>query len=356
MKNDQRRARIGIIGCGTITQNVHIPSIERLPDDIELVALSDVDLNLARQVARLHHVETVYQDYREMLAKASLDAVMITVGDPLHVPIALEALAAGKDVFVEKPLGTTVEECLHLRDAASRTDRFVQMGNMRRFDAGVVYARDAVAGTIAEVQSFNAWYRSSAASFSTSGGAYLPTIRPPGYRRPDWKLDREKYALDAHASHLFDHIRFVVGAPKRIQAILGSRGENYSFQGTMELENGAVGRFELTYETSAPWSEGLEVYGTNGSVRLDMAPVAEHRASFVKVFDASTLQTVEPYLTTGGMYVNQLKGFAQAVLRQIEPRSTVHDGLAVMRDIRATRQSVASGGIPVQLPRPESNE
>lgn len=347
--NDDRRARIGIIGCGTITQNVHIPAIQRLPEEVELVALSDVDEWVLNAVAQEYRVPSTYTDYRTMLAEADIDAVMVTVGDPLHVPIALEAIAAGKDVFVEKPMGTSVQECERLRDAVEASDRFVTMGNMRRFDTGVAYARDAVCEMIGEVQSFNAWYRSTASSLSIGQGAYLPTIRPPGYARPDWKMDRPKYALDAHASHLFDHIRYVVGAPSRLQAFRGRRGEQYSWAGSMELPDGAVGRFELTYETAAPWSEGVEVYGTRGSVRLEMSPVVQHRASHVEVFDAESRQTIQPLLGGGSMYLNQMQGFARAILRLEPPRSTVHDGLAVIRDIEATRSSVELGGLPVDL-------
>lgn len=346
---DNRRARIGIIGAGTITQNVHIPAIQRLPEEVELVAISDIDKWVLNEVAEEYRVPSAYTDYRRMLSEADIDAVMVTVGDPLHVPIALEAIAAGKDVFVEKPMGTSVAECETLRDAVEASDRFVTMGNMRRFDTGVAYARVAVQEMIGDVQSFNAWYRSTAPSLSVSQGAYLPTIRPAGYARPQWKQDRAKYALDAHASHLFDHIRYVVGAAARLQAFRGVRNDQYSWAGSMELGDGGVGRFELTYETAAPWSEGVEVYGTKGCVRLEMSPVVQHRASSVEVFLAESQQTVRPHLGAGSMYLNQMQGFARAILRLDQPRSTVHDGLAVIRDIQATRASVEAGGVPVDI-------
>ncbi|RGE19176.1 Gfo/Idh/MocA family protein [Leucobacter sp. wl10] len=344
MTSNSGGARIGIVGAGTITQNVHIPAIQRLPGEVELVAIADMERSVLDQVATANRIPDTYTDYREMFARPDIDAVMLMVGDPLHVPLAIEAIEAGKDVFVEKPMGTTVEECLRLRDAVRASDRFVQIGNMRRYDAGVAFARHAVAELIGEVQSFDAWARCASSDFSNSAGAYLPTIRPAGYARPDWKLDRPKYALDAHSSHLFDHIRYVVGAPQTLSAIRGQRGENYSWQGLMDLGDGGVGRFELTYETAAPWSEGLMVYGTRGTVTLEMSPVAEHRPSRVEVFDTESNRFITPYLIgEASMYLNQMRGFGRAVRREEPPRSTVDDGLAVVMDIAATRQAVDTG-------------
>ena len=63
--------------------------------------------------------------------------MIIAIADQFHVDAALRALAAGKHVLVEKPLGTTVESCRELRDRAAGTGLVVQVGNNRRFDPGV---------------------------------------------------------------------------------------------------------------------------------------------------------------------------------------------------------------------------
>ena len=67
----------------------------------------------------IHQPKVAYADYDAMLADPQVDAVIIAIADQFHVPAALKAIAAGKHVLVEKPLGTAVEPCRELRDKAS---------------------------------------------------------------------------------------------------------------------------------------------------------------------------------------------------------------------------------------------
>ena len=75
-----------------------------------------------------------------------VEAVIIAIADQFHVPAALKAIAAGKHVLVEKPLGTAVEPCRELRDQAAAAGLVVQVGNNRRFDPGIAFARDFIVG------------------------------------------------------------------------------------------------------------------------------------------------------------------------------------------------------------------
>jgi predicted dehydrogenase len=344
-----RPVRLGIIGVGTIAQNVHIPSIQRHPELATLVALCDVDVAVARRVAAVSGNPGVFGDHRQMMAECELDAVLVTVADSLHVRVATDAIHAGLDVFVEKPLASNLAEAVTFRELVARTDRVVQVGNMRRYDPGVVAARVAVAEVLGEVLSFNAWYRSSIPEYSSMRDVYLPTIRPDGFSRPAWKNIRDSYPLFAHGSHLFDHIRFVVGAPQELSVIRGQVGEHYTWQGLMRLPGGGAGRFELSYETAAPWSEGVEVYGTRGAMRLDMSKVSAMLPSTVEIYDSRTRITSRPSFTNGNLYANQLVGFVAAVRRQAPAGATAADGVAVMRDIEAVQRSLRGNGIAVDV-------
>ncbi len=335
--------RLGIIGCGKIAQNVHIPAIEMSPDYAVLAALSDADANVLEAVAARHGVRKTYGDYADLLKDADIDGVVIAVGDPLHVEVAASALRHGKHVLVEKPLGVSVEEALTLREAVKASAAVLEVGVMRRWDEAVTYAAGAVA-KLGKVTSFNAWYRCSDGAFFSEDSVYLPVLRAPSYQRPVWKHDRAHYALDAHASHLFDYIRYVAGDVERIGAIRSQHGNDFVWQGIAALESGGVGRFELAIETHAPWSEGIEVYCEGGSVRVDIALVTNNAPSSVEVFDRATMKTFRPALTRGNPYVNQIRGFVGVVTGALPRRASVEDGLAALADIAATRASVASGG------------
>jgi len=73
-----------------------------------------------------------YLDYRELLARADIDAVIIATPDHAHVPIAIAAARAGKDAYVEKPLGLSIEQCLACRRVFDEKKRLFQYGTMQR--------------------------------------------------------------------------------------------------------------------------------------------------------------------------------------------------------------------------------
>ena len=101
-----------------------------------------------------YHSCDTYDDFRELLQRKDIDAVGIATPDHWHVPIALAAIAAGKDVYVEKPLGLSVNQNRALRAAINRTQRVFQYGTQQRSVA-------ARAGSAAS------WYGTAASARST---------------------------------------------------------------------------------------------------------------------------------------------------------------------------------------------
>src|SRR5208283_3894488 len=136
MKKESRLLRVGVLGCGPIAQFAHFDAC-RKARNAELYAICDLAADLRERMAAVQEPRVVYADYDQMLADPEVEAVIIGIADQYHVPAALKAIAAGKHVLVEKPLGTSVESCRELRDRAAATDRVVQVGNNRRFDPGI---------------------------------------------------------------------------------------------------------------------------------------------------------------------------------------------------------------------------
>src|SRR5438067_13268957 len=115
---DQRRLRVGVLGCGPIAQFAHFDAC-RKARNAELYALCDVADDLRERMAAVHQPKVAYRDYDAMLADPRVEAVVVAIADAFHVAAALKALDAGKHVLVEKPLGTTVQSCRELRDRAA---------------------------------------------------------------------------------------------------------------------------------------------------------------------------------------------------------------------------------------------
>ena len=140
MEKESRLLRIGVLGCGPIAQFAHLEACRRARN-AELYALCDLATELLERMAAVHQPRTTYRRFEDMLADPQVEAVIIATADQFHVPLCKQALAAGKHVLVEKPLGVEVEECEILRRQVAASPRLLQVGNMKRFDPGIAFAR-----------------------------------------------------------------------------------------------------------------------------------------------------------------------------------------------------------------------
>jgi len=108
--------RVGIVGCGEIAQ-VHITAILKIKR-VELVAVCDVNEDLARQTAKRYNISSHYTDLSELLLKEQVDIVHITTPPQTHMALATQAMKAGCHVLVEKPMALNLNEADEMIEAA----------------------------------------------------------------------------------------------------------------------------------------------------------------------------------------------------------------------------------------------
>lgn len=139
------RLRIGQIGCGRIARIHDMPGTFNA-GGVDYVAMCDVDIKRAREgkeLAQTFYRESganapdiaVYQNYRELMERKDIDAVVISTPDHSHAELALAAVLSGKDVYLQKPFTMTLSEGILLRDAVARTKRILQVGSQQRSSA-----------------------------------------------------------------------------------------------------------------------------------------------------------------------------------------------------------------------------
>ena len=135
-----KKIQVGVIGCGRIAGGMDIPGLWHNQDLASVVALADCDTQRMRTTKKktrelfagdLSDLK-LYQDYHELLADPSVDAVMICTPDFWHAQQCVEAALAGKDVYVQKPLAMTIFESRCIVDVIKKTGRVFHIGTQQR--------------------------------------------------------------------------------------------------------------------------------------------------------------------------------------------------------------------------------
>lgn len=136
--------RVGVIGTGVIGQD-HIRRITEVTPGGRVVAVTDVDISRAEQVAAGLPGVRLHQTGQALIADSEVDAVLVTSWGATHEEYVLAAIAAGKRVFCEKPLAPTADGAMRIVDAEMAAGRrLVQVGFMRRYDPGYNRLKDAL--------------------------------------------------------------------------------------------------------------------------------------------------------------------------------------------------------------------
>jgi predicted dehydrogenase len=151
------RVRIAVIGTGT--RGVMVAGFFQRHKDCAIVAACDVDKTrldqyVTKQAAAGTKVEA-FEDYRRILERKDIDAVLVATPDHWHGPMTVEACAAGKDVYVEKPVSNAIEPAWKMVEAARAHKRVVQVGLQQRqgphFKEACKLVQDGVLGKISHV-------------------------------------------------------------------------------------------------------------------------------------------------------------------------------------------------------------
>ena len=343
--NQDRRLRIGVLGAGQIAQAAHLEAC-RKARNAELYALCDAAEDLLEPVAAAHRPRVTYTDYDRMLADPEVDAVIVAIADQFHVPMTLKAIAAGKHVLVEKPMGVDVEECETLATAVNASGLVLQVGTMRRFDPNIAYARDFIAEQMGDVLAMRAWYCDSSYRYEMTD-----TVQPLAFTsqapvRPedDPKADRRRYYLLGHASHLVDTARFLCGEIVSVRAQLAEKYDAFSWFISTEFAGGSIGHLDLTMSVRMDWFEGFHVYGEHGSVVAKAFQPWYLRAAEVECFSDADRSYHRPLGADSHFFRRQIEGFADTILTGApQAGANAADGLAAIRVLTAIDRSLTTG-------------
>lgn len=260
------RIRLGIVGCGGGTRVMYVPVL-RYVEDFRVTALCDSDPAALERTASLLGFEgSLHTDYREMLARAPVDALIIATPVFLHRQQVVEAAAAGKHVLCEKPMARTVAECDDMIGACDAAAVTLAVGFMKRFDKSMLCAKQLIdEGRLGPVHQLICDWR---------GGAFARHLRAPHHF---WRGRLQTWGgiYQDHGSHTSDLSRWWLGEITSVTAQCDIFGEGW------EVENSAVATYRhaggatslhLVGVGNKPLGERYEFDGDRAALEMSYGP------------------------------------------------------------------------------------
>jgi predicted dehydrogenase len=340
-----------VIGAGNIAR-AHLPTFTEFPERFRVAAVCDVDESRAERLAG-ECGGAVYTDALRMIERTGLDAVDICTTHDQHAQHAVAAAAAGRHVFVEKPMACSMAECRAMIDAAEAAGVILMVGQYQRFVPEYRAVRELIdAGELGAIRGV----RIDTMQNLTS--RRVADYYPSGH----WLFDGARAGggiVISVSVHKLDLARYLVGEIARVSAWsrniaseFRQGAEDYA-AALLEFENGAVGELFGTYSGFlAPWSEQFTIFGASGSVYGLMPPLGNDALAMV----ASTRRSPDEFvpvppsasLPTDDGIANELLHFADCCATGETPLTSGRDNLGTMRAVFAIYESARTGG-PVDL-------
>lgn len=288
------RIRLGAIGTGGRARGL-MNQLKKLPGNSQ-VAICDVyepNLSQAAEVAGLEVKQ--YKDYRALLDSKEVDAVVIGSPDHWHKQMTIDAVRAGKDVYVEKPISHSIEEGAEMVRAVESSKRVVQTGTQQRSWKHFIDGKQLVdAGKLGQITLVRAyWYQNYAArqlslrDFSPDkldaqawlGPARKQEMTSEKYHRWRWYWDFGGGALTDLMTHWIDVIQWYMGTPAPHTA--AAHGNLYAMRwecpDTITCYLEYPKNYSVVYDgtmTSKIDDGGIEFRGTRGTIKINRSRLA----------------------------------------------------------------------------------
>ena len=339
MSSNPTARRFAVAGCGSIGLR-HLRNLRAL-GCADLVAV-DPDL-AARDRAAAETGALPLPDLAAAL-EAGASVVLVTTPTALHLAPALEAVRAGADLFVEKPLAASLDGIDELIDEAEHRGTVALVACNLRFHPGLVQLRElATAGAIGRVLSARIEF-----------GSWLPGWRPATDYRTGYAARRELCGgIVLDAIHELDYARWLLGDVVSV-ACFADHVSSLDLETEdvaailLRFASGAIGEVHLDY-LQRPYSRTCQLIGEEGTLRWD------YTAAETRLFDAATgawQSFPDPHgWETNAMYVAELEHFLACLAGDAEPVQDLRAGRAALELALAALTS-AEDGVVVRLGAP----
>lgn len=321
MSTQRREFRIGLIGCGRISQS-YLQAIKTC-ETIKLTAVMDTRADAAASAAEAAGAKH-FTDLESFIQDSGVEGAIICAPPAEHRGIATALMEAGIHVLCEKPFATTREDAQAMVRVAEEKDRIIMMASKFRYVEDVIRAKAIItSGLLGEILYYE--------------NKFCGKVSMKGRWNSDPKVAGGGVLID-NGTHSVDIVRYLLGPIARVHAQEGKRVMNLPVEDTATLsfvtESGVDGNVFLSWSINVQEGSYINVYGTDGALSIGWKESRhQHNGhpnwiSFGVGYDKVAA------------FRNQVENFVNTVRGSASPIITVEDGLASVEVIEAAYRSM----------------
>jgi predicted dehydrogenase len=262
--------RVGIVGCGKIADG-HVEEIAKMSARAQVVAVCDLELLMAEQLAVRYKIPHFYDSVSQMLEREQLDVLHITTPPQSHRDLALAGIAAGCHVYVEKPLTLSYPDSRRLVDAAIAAKRLVTVGYSNYYDPSIQKMRELIAaGVLGDIVHVETMF-----GYNLAGGFGTAIMADPHH----WVHWLPGKLFHNNIDHMLSKVTEFIEDDEPVIHATGFALREVRFGDSRdamldELRLTMIGKRVSMYGTFSaairPVGQFMRVYGTRGSVHVDL--------------------------------------------------------------------------------------
>lgn len=329
--------RVGVIGCGMGA--AHMKGVKANPHAV-LTAICDNHAGRLQETAEQMNVTNTYLDYRDMIARDDLDAVIIASPDQLHREMIVNTLNAGKHILCEKPLALTREDCEAIVKAVNASDRKFMVGQICRYTPGFKKAKEIIdSGAIGELTFIESEYAHDYTHvFTTRDGS--------------WRLDPVRNGVVGGGCHAVDLLRWIAGTnPEEVTAYATHKtfADLVPYDDTtiaiLKFPDGVIGKVFCSISCKRDYTMRSVFYGTKGTIIVDNTSpqmTVFKQDVFPGLDNHETPLTIPINISNHNVY-GEFDEFCDIILNDKAIKTTVEEGANTIETCLAIVESATEG-------------
>lgn len=320
---NQRQFKIGLVGCGRISQS-YLEAIKGL-EKVRLVAVMDSREEAAKSSAEVAGCP-YFTDVESLLEGPELDGAIICTPPKSHSAIACALMEKKINVLCEKPFATTLNDALEMVQTAEETDTVIMMASKFRYVEDIIRAKAMIAsGMLGDVQFYD--------------NRFCSKVNMRGRWNADPEVGGGGVLID-NGTHSVDIVRYLFGPIQRVHAQEGKRISDLPVDETACLsfatEKGVMGTIYLSWSLQADQASYINIWGTDGAISIGWKESKyQHAGHPTWIPFGVGYNKVEAFK-------NQVTNFVETAQGSAKPIITAEDGLASVKVIEAAYRSMES--------------